>query len=528
MTAVGIIGSGHTAIAVAKVLVRRGVRPIILDVGETLDADRQAVVTRMGAQRKMEWSAEDLAVVTHNPTISQKKVLRLAFGSEYPYAGTRATAPLDVVEDGPSPSMARGGFSTIWGAAMLPAAPCDLSAWPFRARDLDPYYELVLRGLPFSATNDALAREFPLYRDDAQPLAASPIIRSFLRTLDHSRFFQGRKDVAYGQARIAVRAEDGPDGPGCVYCGRCLSGCVYGSIYSAEQDLQKMIRAGEVDYRSGRTVMEFSERGNEVEVFCETSAGAERVVVNRLFVAAGALNSTRLVLESKRLYNRPAVMKTTQGFVVPMVNVRGAAYEWPIANTLSGAFFEFKHPSISDNWIHAQISPANELILAKLGYRANDGLFDHVRKLVLRRLLITLCNFHSDLAGSYLLRLSPGAAGMRSVLSVTTRPSTDFADVMKRGSRRLTRLLSMVGVFPVTPLMYGDPLKPIGWHFGGTLPMMKAPSDEMHTDLLGRPKGWQQIHVVDSSVFSSVPATTVALLAMANASRIAQTAPLEN
>ncbi len=528
MTTVGIVGSGHTAIAVAKVLVRRGVRPIILDVGETLDADRQAVVTRMSAQRKTEWSAEDLAVITHNPTVSQRKVLRLAFGSEYPYAGTRPNAPLDVVEDGPSPSMARGGYSTIWGAAMLPAAPCDLQAWPFPARDLDPYYELVLRDLPFSATNDALARQFPLHRHDAQPLAPSPIVQSFLRTLDRSKFLRGRNDVAYGQARIAVRAQDGPDGRGCVYCGRCLSGCVYGSIYSAEQDLQKMIRAGEVDYRSGRTVIEFSERGNEVEVLCETSGGHERVVVNRLFVAAGALNSTRLVLESKRLYDRPAVLKTTQGFVVPMVNVRGAPFEWPNANTLSGAFFEFKHPSISDNWIHSQISPANELILAKLGYQANNRLFDNVRKLALRRLLIALCSFHSDLAGSYLLRLNPGAASKRSVLSVTTQPSMHFANIMKKGSRRLTRLLSMVGVVPVTPFVHGDPSKPIGWHFGGTLPMTKAPSDEMHTDLLGRPKGWQQIHIVDSSVFPSVPATTVALLAMANASRIAQTAPLEN
>jgi choline dehydrogenase-like flavoprotein len=528
MTAVGIVGSGHTAIAAAKVLVRRGVRPIILDVGETLDADRQAVVTRMSAQRKTEWSAEDLAVVTHNPTASQKKVLRLAFGSDYPYAGTRENAPLDVVEDGPSPTMARGGYSTIWGSAMLPAASCDLQAWPFPARDLDPYYELVLRGLPFSATKDSLASEFPLYRDDAQPLAPSPIVESFLRTLDRSRFLRGRNDVAYGQARIAVRAKDDPDGRGCVYCGRCLSGCVYGSIYSADQDLQRMIRDGEVDYRSGRTVIEFSERGDEVEVLCETSGGPERVVVNRLFVAAGAINSTRLVLESKRLYDRAAALKTTQGFVVPMVNVRGAPYEWPNANTLSGAFIEFKHPLISDNWIHSQISPANELILAKLGYQANNGLSDKVRKLALRRLLIALCNFHSDLAGSYLLRLSAGAAGKRSVLSVTTQPSAHFASIMKKGSRRFTRLLSSVGVLPVTPLMYGDPLKPIGWHFGGTLPMTKAPSDELHTDVLGRPKGWQHIHVVDSSVFTSVPATTVALLAMANASRIAQTAPLEN
>ena len=102
--------------------------------------------------------------------------------------------------------MARGGYSTIWGAAMLPGAPCDLQAWPFPARDLAPFYELVLRGLPFSATNDALTREFPLYRDDFQALAPSPIVQSFLGALDRSRFLRGRDDVAYGQARVAVRA----------------------------------------------------------------------------------------------------------------------------------------------------------------------------------------------------------------------------------------------------------------------------------------------------------------------------------
>lgn len=528
MTTVGIVGSGHTAMAVAKVLVRRGVRPVILDVGETLDDDRQAVVTRMSAQRKTEWSAEDLAVVTHNPTVTQAKVLRLAFGSEYPYAGSRPIAPLDVVEDGPSPTMARGGYSMIWGAAMLPGAPCDMRGWPFPAHDLDPFYKLVLRDLPFSATNDALAREFPLYREDLKPLAPSPIIQSFLRSLERSRSLRDRDDVAFGQARVAVRATDDADGPGCVYCGRCLSGCVYGSIYSAEQDLRRMIRAGEVDYRSGRTVTEFSECGDEVEVHCETSAGPEHVVVDRLFVAAGALNSTRLVLESKSLYDHPVAMKTTQGFVVPMANVRSAPYDWPNSNTLSGVFFDFKVPSVSDNWVHTQISPANELILAKLGYQANNKPLDNVRKLALKRLLIGICNFHSDVSGSYLLNLKPAGASKRSVLSVTTEPSTSFARVMKKGSRRLTRLLSMAGVFPVSPLAYGDPLKPIGWHFGGTLPMTKAPSDETHTDLLGRPKGWERIHVVDSSVFPSVPATTVALLAMANATRIAQSAPLES
>lgn len=529
MTAVGVVGTGHTGIAVTKVLVQRGVRPIVLDVGETLDAARQDVVTRMGGQRKTEWSESDLDVITRNPTISGPKVLRLAYGSGYPYAGTRDIAPLDVDEKGPTPSMARGGYSTIWGAAMLPAAASDMGGWPFPATDLDPFYELVLRDLPFSAVTDSLAREFPLYRDHAEPIEPAPMMKDFLRSLDESQFLKGRDDVAFGQARLAVYAKDSPRGAGCVYCGHCLSGCVYGSIYSADQDLQRMIRAGEVDYRPGRTVLEVSERGNQVEVLCQTPGGQERIVLDRIFLAAGALNSTRLVLESKRLYGRPTHMKTTQGFIIPMLRLRGAPFPWPNANTLTGAFFEFKVPSVSNNWIHSQISPANELVLAKLGYRAKPGSpTDSVKKLALERLMIALCNFHSDHAGSYLLNLKAPADGRPSVLSVKAQAEETFADVMRKGSRRLQRLLASVGVVPLTPFIVGNPREPLGWHFGGTMPMTKEPRDEMQTDLLGRPKGWSRIHVVDSSVFPTVPATTIALLAMANAARIAQTTQLEN
>jgi choline dehydrogenase-like flavoprotein len=51
--------------------------------------------------------------------------------------------------------------------------------------------------------------------------------------------------------------------------------------------------------------------------------------------------------------------------------------------------------------------------------------------------------------------------------------------------------------------------------------MCATPVLETDTDTDGRPKGWQRIHIVDSSVFPSLPGTTIGLLAMANAARIA-------
>jgi choline dehydrogenase-like flavoprotein len=49
---------------------------------------------------------------------------------------------------------------------------------------------------------------------------------------------------------------------------------------------------------------------------------------------------------------------------------------------------------------------------------------------------------------------------------------------------------------------------------------MRENPGEYETDRLGRPGGWERIHVVDSSVFPSIPATTITMSVMANAHRI--------
>jgi len=58
------------------------------------------------------------------------------------------------------------------------------------------------------------------------------------------------------------------------------------------------------------------------------------------------------------------------------------------------------------------------------------------------------------------------------------------------------------------------------YHFGGTFPHARHCSG-YQSDLLGRLEGWDNIHLVDGSVFPSVPATTFTLTVMANAHRIA-------
>ena len=529
MKSIGIVGSGHTAIAVARKLVERGVRPTILDVGDTLDPALQQVIERLRTMPRTEWAAEDIAEVTRNATVTTDKPRRLAYGSHYVYGGNRDAAPFDESEEGPRPTFARGGFSEVWGAAMLPADDCDIANWPIRHADLAPYYQQVLDGLPLSAVDDGLARHFPLFRSNPEALKLPPAIGSFLNRLNRSRSLNNRDDVSFGQARLAVRVSDSEQAPGCSYCGYCLSGCVYGSIYTATEDLTRLERAGDVDYRPGHTVIRIDQRGDQVVVTSRRADGSQDATTfDRVFLAAGAINSTRIVLESKRLFDERVVMKTTQGFVLPMLRLRSAPFVWPDANTLAGVFFEFKTPGVSEHWAHVQINSANELVMQRLGYQVDRrGMKQRLLKMGLKRLLVAACNFHSDHAGSHTLTLRAGANGQPGSLAIETMPSDTFAFVARRAARRLTRHMLRVGVMPLLPMIRGAYKKPWGWHFGGTMPMAKNPKGELATDVLGRPTGWSRVHVVDSSVFPSIPATTLALVAMANACRIADQSPLD-
>jgi len=57
------------------------------------------------------------------------------------------------------------------------------------------------------------------------------------------------------------------------------------------------------------------------------------------------------------------------------------------------------------------------------------------------------------------------------------------------------------------------------FHSGGSFPMTAEPRG-FQTDLLGRLPGWKRVHAIDSTVFPSIPATTITFSAMANAHRI--------
>lgn len=514
-----VIGSGPAGFAATRKLVELGHRPIVIDAGITLDSERGRVVARMASTSPHSWAPADIRALESKDSPEKPFLARTTFGSEHVYS------PLDSCNQfrtspgqPPVPSYAFGGLSNIWSAAMLPAHDDDMSDWPITRRGLAAHYRDVLSWIPMAGERDDLEQKFPIYRSEVDRLAIPTSANELLLRLRRRSDSLAARGFHVGRSRLAVSGSWGEES-GCRYCGRCHSGCVYGAIWNSQLDLKDLIARDVVGYRSGLLARSVEETEGGVRIRCDrVGGGHETICGSRVYVAAGAINSTRIVLESLRLWDHPVKLRTSQGFALPLLPLWHTT-PWPTTMDLASLFVEFKTYD-SEHWVHTQIGPVHDEAMRELDKRGGRFVAPRlVRSQIKQRVLIAGFNMHSDHAGHHVLRLVRQSGGP-NVLEMTTVPNPTFTRRARRAAWQFGRELSRSMVLAVPPLGSLATDQPLSWHVGGSLPMRRHRKDVMDTDVLGRPQQWRRTHVVDSSVFPTVPGTTVVLLAMANAARI--------
>jgi len=172
--------------------------------------------------------------------------------------------------------------------------------------------------------------------------------------------------------------------------------------------------------------------------------------------------------------------------------------------------------SISPYSVHLQAYTYNDLfdqpIAQKLG--ALSKVFPW--STFLSRLFLLQGYLHSNHSDGIEARLEREAGTNVLHLSPLLRPEATVA--IKKVTAKLAGLRGLIGMVPLSPLMRrGEPGR--GFHTGGSFPMSAYPSG-LESDTLGRPVGLKRIHLIDSSIFPTIPATTITLTIMANAYRI--------
>jgi choline dehydrogenase-like flavoprotein len=531
-----IIGSGPAAVGAALALDHVHV----VDSGGSLESAPAERAASLGRKAPSTWPKDDVEWLksTLQPNTNGVET-KLSFGSRYPYEIPESGPAWDV-RGGLKPSFAFGGLSTVWGASVLPYRQEEIQKWPITLKELEPHYRAVLAETGVAGVRDDLEEIFPSYHEAPSLLQTSPQAMAVL-----ARWHKNRKKLAaggfrWGRSRLLVEGKHAEASAGrlsyhgsnelaaekaCVECGMCMYGCPYDLIYSSRKSIRKWHGEGKINYEAGVLVEGFKELADRVEVWgLNLSTGAEwKGETERLFLGAGVLSSTAMVMRSLGIENRPVEILDSQYFTVPLLSFRGTAgVRESRLHTLAQIFLEIMPGEISKQLIHLQIYTYNDMITRVLQQKAGPlaSLLDPMIRQMEGRLFFLQGYLHSDDSGRLRIKMVTAHDGQKKFL-VEPRVNPKVVGMVRKVLAKLASHLGDLGFCPILPMAsLGEPGR--GFHSGGSMPM--GGDDRRHpivTDRLGRPNGLKRVHVIDASTFPSISATTITLTAMANARRIA-------
>ena len=199
-------------------------------------------------------------------------------------------------------SFAAGGLANAWGAGVYRFTPRDLEGFPVSRAELDPFYDELTRHIGVSGANDDLVPWFGHEGDLQPPVDLSRFAADFLAGYQLRRSLFAARGISVGRTRLAVltRPHRGrqPYGYGNLEFFQPHDPAIYNPAYT----LRELIHGNRICYQPEHLALRYEETEEGVRVMAKNLAtGAEETFDGRtLILAAGALNSAKLVLESNR------------------------------------------------------------------------------------------------------------------------------------------------------------------------------------------------------------------------------------
>jgi ferredoxin len=520
-----IVGSGPSAVGAALALLGDPQQEVtVIDIGHQLDAERRNVVARMSTNTPDSWHETDLAAIKAQPAGGRQKGLpqKLSYGSNYPFADVGQLHDVQGVGNANSSvvSGAYGGLSNVWGAQVMPFTRSTFADWPFDYSTMEAHYRTILKEIPYAAEEDSLAEDFPLIAEAHLLPPLSPRTTEVIANFGRNKAALKALGVTIGRARLAF------DASRCVRCGLCMTGCPYSLIYSAAQTLDRLQKEGKVRYYDRLLAIQLGQTDSVPYVITKDllSGALRRFESDRIYVGCGAVGTTRLVLSSLNIFNEDINMAESAQFVVPMMS------RSPIPDPRSTNEFTLNQfnmvvsldqRALDVSQIH--FYPHSDALIDALPSALKSRWGDPLVSALLRRLTIGLGYLPSWESPSMRMRITPPQS-QNDLAGIIISGDEQFAianPMFREVARRMLRAAPKLDLWPMLPLAFlSAPGK--SYHFGGSFPHRLSEVDgPLTTDVQGRLRFWSRVHLIDASVFPTVPATTFTLTIMANAHRIA-------
>ena len=160
----------------------------------------------------------------------------------------------------------------------------------------------------------------------------------------------------------------------------------------------------------------------------------------RVYLAAGAISSSRILLRSLKAYGRTIPLLDSQYFLFPLVRYAATGgVRTERLHRLAQAFLEIQDSAVSPHTVHLQVYTYNDLYEGALRKTLGGALrvARPVIPLLLRRLLIMQGYLHSDHSPVIDLTLErqPGGSDRLRLEGARTEPRPDERDAAARGAQ---------------------------------------------------------------------------------------------
>ncbi len=517
-----VVGSGPSGVMAAWTL--QGKRVLVLDVGRqpaplantgfTLSANLHDELQRRSDLFECLIGAnfESLHNV-HREAVSLKLKSPLM---KYTIDGAESLSPVRSSNFRAVMSFAAGGLANAWGAGVFRFTSSDLDGFPVKLAELDPFYDQLTRHIGISGAKDDLT---PFFGDDSglqPPVELSRFASDLLAGYQRRRSQFATRDVSIGRARLAVltRHHRGrqPYGYGNFEFFRPHDPAVYNPAYT----LRELIESNLISYEPEHLVVSYSETEQGVQVVTRNLAtGAAATFEGRtLILAAGALNSAKLVLKSNGDHDTLLPLLDNPMSCLPLFRLSRIGQELD-ARDCSIAQLSVIHDyqgTVLQGSIYGAAGPLRSDILfdLPLSIAANVSV---MRRLAVATGLLMLFYPASTHPENHLRLAADGTLEVNYGQPAAGGPPRGAAE------KELIRAFRRIGFYTAAALCQYPPMGS-SIHYAGTLPMQESPGPyQLYPD--GRLYGTRAVYVADGACFPRLPAKNLTFTIMANAMRIA-------
>ncbi len=510
-----IVGSGASGVAAAMELAECGIKPHIVDVGHT--GGRSKVIRGNLFLHRRQHDCFDLMIGDRYEGLSNLlsdrhvPVKLTAPYLDYVTRDAEQLSPLDAVEFQAIQSFSLGGLANAWGAGLYRFTDDDLEAFPIASGDLDPYFDKLTAAIGIAGTEDDLTPFLGSSTQLQPPLRLSRNVGALYAR--YQRKGRLADSVHVGRARVGALTEARDGRPAFEYGGAEFFQ-EDRSIYTPRYTLEQLVHEGKVVLHRGVLVESWTEGQNGVRVFAHDVATQRRITfeARKLLLAAGAINTSKIVLQSHDDYHTCLPLLENPALQVPLVLPRAIGHRLE-----TDAFGLVQLNLIWDSKSYAArlqgsimeiTAPMRAEFFAGLPYaaRGNLGLLRHL----LPAMIVMQLFFPASSQEPGKLELQRSGR-----LRITGHPNT----IDLRKLQFLLRYLRRLGAWTLSALIVRVPTGH-AVHYAGSLPMRGEPG-RYQCDVTGRLHGTTNVFVADSASFSDLPAKNMSFAMMANAMRIA-------